>query len=97
MTKIYINFIFIDLPKALVLLTTPINITVLRGTAMKLNCSTDANPDSQTSPFYFNDSLIGVFDINVQEDGKYTCVPVNSVGTGSNANVSVTAVIIKLR
>ena len=75
---------------------------MLRDTAMRLNCSTDANPDSQTYHFYFNDSLIGnsssgVFDINVQEDGEYTCVPVNNVGTGSNASVSVTAVIIKLR
>ena len=97
MAKIYLNFIFIDLPKALALLTTPINTTVLGDTAMKLNCSTDANPDAHTYHFYFNGNLTGnsssgVFNISVKEDGEYTCVPVNKVGTGSNASVSITAV-----
>ena len=97
MAKIYLNFIFIDLPKALALLTTPINTTVLHDTAMKLNCSTDANPDAHTYHFYFNGNLTGnsssgVFNISVKEDGEYTCVPVNKVGTGSNASVSITAV-----
>ena len=27
-----------------------------------------------------------------KEDGEYTCVPVNKVGTGSNASVGITAV-----
>ena len=97
MAKIYLNFIFIDLPKALALLTTPINTTVLRDTAMKLKCSTDANPDAHTYHLYFNGNLTGnsssgVFNISVKEDGEYTCVPVNKVGTGSNASVSITAV-----
>ena len=97
MAKIYLNFIFIDLPKALALLTTPINTTVLGDTAMKLNCSTDANPDAHTYHFYFNGNLTGnsssgVFNISVKEDGEYTCVPVNKVGTGSNASVSITTV-----
>ena len=97
MAKIYLNFIFIDLPKALALLTTPINTTVLRDTAMKLNCSTDANPDAHTYHFYFNGNLTGnsssgVFNISVKEDGEYTCVPGNKVGTGSNASVSITPV-----
>lgn len=92
MAKIYLNFIFIDLPKALTLLTTPND-----DTAMKLNCSTDANPDAHTYHFYFNGNLTGnsssgVFNISVKEDGEYTCVPGNKVGTGSNASISITAV-----
>lgn len=97
MTKIYLNFIFIDLPKALALLTAQINTTALDDTAMKLNCSTDANPDAHTYHFYFNGNLTGnsssgVFNISVKEDGEYTCVPGNKVGTGSNASVSITPV-----
>ena len=33
-----------------------------------------------------------MFNIPVKEDGEYTCVPVNKVGTGSNASVGITAV-----
>ena len=93
----YLNVIFIDLPKALALLTTPINTTVLRDTAMKLNCTTDANSDAHTYHLYFNGNLpgnssSGVFNITVKGDGEDTCIPVNKVGTGSNASVSITAV-----
>lgn len=42
--------------------------------------------------FYFNGNLIGnsssgVFNVTVKEDGEYTCVPVNTVGVGSNATI----------
>ena len=89
--------IFVDLPKALALFTIPMNTTVLHGTTLKLQCKTDANPDAHNYHFYFNGNLIdnsssGVFNITVKEDGVYTCVPVNTVGTGSNATVSFTAV-----
>ena len=33
-----------------------------------------------------------MFNITVKEDGVYTWVPLNTVGTGSNATVSITAV-----
>ena len=33
-----------------------------------------------------------MFNISVKEDGEYTCVPVNSLGAGSNASVSITSV-----
>ena len=75
----------------------PTKTTVLHNTVMMLNCSTDANPDAHTYHFYFNGNLTGnsrsgVFNISVKEDGEYTCVPVNKVGTGSNASVGITAV-----
>ena len=75
----------------------PANTTVLHNTVMMLNCSTDANPDAHTYHFYLNGNLIGnsssgMFNIPVKEDGEYTCVPVNKVGTGFNASVGITAV-----
>ena len=44
-----------------------------------------------------NDNLIGnsssgVFNTTVMADGVYTCVPVNTVGTGDNHSVSITVV-----
>ena len=64
---------------------------------MSLNCTTDANPDAHVYRFYFNDTLIGnsssgVFNATVDADGVYSCVPINTVGTGHNATVSITAV-----
>ena len=74
--------------------TLPTNTAVLSDTAMLLNCSTDANPDAHNYQFYFNGNLIGnsssgLFNITVKKDGVYTCVPVNTVGAGSNATVNV--------
>ena len=75
----------------------PTNTTELRDRTVSLNCSTDANPDAHTYHWYFNGNLTGnsssgVFNITVKEDGEYTCVPENKVGTGSNASVGITAV-----
>ena len=75
----------------------PANNTLLRGSDLVLNCSTDANPDAHVYHFYFNGNLVGnsssgVFNTTVVADGVYTCVPVNTVGTGDNATVAITAV-----
>ena len=64
---------------------------------MSLSCSTDANPIASVYRFYFNGKLIdssssGVLNVTVEEDGVYICVPVNTVGTGDNATVSITDV-----
>ena len=77
--------------------TVPTNTTVLHDSAVLLTCNADAKPSVYTYHFYFNGNLIGnsssgVFNISVKEDGEYTCVPVNSLGTGSNASVSITSV-----
>ena len=76
---------------------TPSNTTVLRGSTVSLYCTTDANPNAHVYQFYFNDTLIGnsssgVFNVTVNADGVYSCVPINTVGTGQNATVSITAV-----
>ena len=74
--------------------TVPTNTTVLCDSAISLSCNADANPSVHTYHVYFNGNLIGnsVFNISVKEDGEYTCVPVNSLGAGSNVSVSVTSV-----
>ena len=87
----------VDRPSAPALTIVPSNTTVLRGNTVSLICSADANPDAHVYQFYFNDTSIGnsssgVFSITVKADGMYTCVPINTVGTGHNATVSVTAV-----
>lgn len=91
------NFNFLDLPKAVALLTTPVNTTMLCDSTVMLKCGVDANPGAHTYNLYFNGDFIGnsssgVFSISVKEDGEYTCVPENTVGKGSNASVSITAV-----
>ena len=63
---------------------------------MSLNCETNASPEAEYH-FYFNDKSIGksasgVFNISVEADGLYACVPINTVGTGDNATVDVTVV-----
>ena len=63
---------------------------------MALNCETNANPEAEYH-FYFNGesvgkSTTGVLSVTVEEDGDYTCVPINTVGTGDNATVSITVV-----
>ena len=75
----------------------PSNTTVLRDAAVSLKCTTDANPDAHFYHFYLNGNLIGnsssgVFNITVKENGVYSCVAINMVGTGDNATVSITAV-----
>ncbi|XP_078379808.1 hemicentin-1-like isoform X8 [Oculina patagonica] len=78
--------------------TMPTNTTLLHDSNMLLNCSTDANPEAHVYHFYFNDALTGnsssgMLNVTVDEDGVYTCVPINTVGTGHNATVSITAVV----
>ena len=47
--------------------------------------------------FYLNNTYIGnsssgLFNVTVEKDGVYTCVPINQVGTGDNAIVNITVV-----
>ena len=70
---------------------------MLRNASVSIKCTTDANPGAYMYYFYFNgnsigNSSLGLFNVTVKEDGVYTCVPINTVGTGDNATVSITAV-----
>ena len=87
----------LDPPTSTGLTTSLVNTTVLWGSTVSLNCSTDANPAAYRYQFYFNDAIIGnhssgLLNITVDADGGYTCVPINTVGTGHNATVSITMV-----
>ena len=87
----------LDPPTSTGLTTSLVNTTVLWGSTVSLNCSTDANPAAYMYQFYFNDAIIGnhssgLLNITVDADGVYTCVPINTVGTGHNATVSITMV-----
>ena len=95
--KVLVVRCFLDTPTGTAVTADPTNTTVLRGSTVSLNCSADANPLAYLYQFYLNDTIIGnsssgVFNITVDADGVYTCVPVNQVGTGHSAMVRVTAV-----
>ena len=69
---------------------------MLRNSVLALTCDTSASPEAEFH-LYFNGifhktSDSGMFSVNVKADGVYTCVPINTVATGENASVSVTAV-----
>lgn len=65
---------------------------------MVLSCKTDANPAPHVYHFYLNGTFIGMnnlskYTVTVQADGVYTCVPLNTVGTGDNiTTIAVIAV-----
>ncbi len=85
-----------DRPGMTTLTTVPSNRTILRGSIMSLNCGTDASPEAEYYFFFGGTSIgnnsAGVLSVTVKADGVYTCVPINTVGTGDNDTVSVTAV-----
>ena len=86
-----------DLPSGTSMTADPANTTLLRESNLVLNCSTDANPNPHVYHYYFNGNIVGnsstgVFNTSVMADGVYICVPENTVGTHSNATVSITAV-----
>ena len=89
--------LFVDAPSSTNLTIFPHNTTLPRGSSLSIKCSTDANPEDLEYQLYFKGHFIennnsGLFNVNVTEDGVYTCVPINKVGTGDNATVSITVV-----
>ena len=88
--------IFLDAPAGTKLISVPKNTTVLRQSLLSLTCQTNGSPEAEFY-LYFNGRLIkingsGICHVSVMCDGSYTCVPINKVGTGKNANVIVAAV-----
>ena len=87
----------LDLPSAPILTTIPSNAKVLRGKILSIICRADANPAAHEYQYYVNDILIGnssngLLNITVDVDGSYTCLPINSLGSGHNTTVNVTVV-----
>lgn len=76
--------------------SNPKNTTILLNSSLTLLCVTSANPPA-VYHLYLNESYIGnsssgVFNITVEGDGVYTCVPLNVFGTGSNDTLNFVAV-----
>ena len=70
---------------------------MLRGKILSIICRADANPAAHEYQYYANDILIGnssdgVLNVTVNVDGSYTCLPINSLGSGHNTTVNVTVV-----
>ena len=70
---------------------------MLRGKILSIICRADANPAAHEYQYYVNDILTGnssdgVLNITVNVDGSYTCLPINSLGSGHNTTVNVTVV-----
>ena len=76
--------------------SNPNNITVLLNRGLTLLCVTNANPPAlyylYSNESYIGKSSSGEFNITVEGDGVYTCVPINTVGKGNNDTLSVIAV-----
>ena len=63
-------------------------------TEITFNCTSHARPDVQEYWFYkenetLGSSETGVFRFVVKETGSYSCAPVNSVGKGEEAAISI--------
>ena len=91
-------FCFIAAPQGTILTieSNPKNSTVLFNSNLTLLCVTNAIPPALYR-LYFNENYIGnsnsgEFNITVEGDGAYTCVPVNTIGTGNNDTLNITAV-----
>ena len=76
--------------------SNPKYTTVLLNSSLILLCVTNANPPALYL-LYFNENYIGnsssgELNITVKGDGVYTCVPINTMGTGSNDTLNIIAV-----
>lgn len=90
-------YLLVDSPGSTNLIAVPNTNTLLRDSKISLDCSADASPDTNIYYFFLNNNLIGnsssgMFNTTVMADGMYTCVPVNLVGIGDNATVSITVI-----
>ena len=76
--------------------SNPKNTTVRLNSSLILLCVTTANPPALYH-LYFNESYVGnsssgEFNDTTEGDGVYTCVPVNTIGTGNNDTLDIIAV-----
>ena len=92
-----ILFFFVDNPSSTRLTTDKVNAAVIGNDRIALSCVTDANPPPRQYQFYrdgvhLRTSLTGILVIQkarYYDAGTYLCVPLNSLGTGTNGSVQV--------
>ena len=90
-------FFLVDKPSFTRLTTDKVNAAVSGNGRIALSCVTDANPPPSQYQFYrdgvyLRTSLTGIHVIQkarYYDAGVYLCVPLNSLGTGSNGSVQV--------
>ena len=74
----------------------PKNTTVLLKSSLTLLCVTNSNPPAlyhlYSGESYLGNSSSGEFNLIVEGDGVYTCVPINTVGTGNNDTLNIIVV-----
>lgn len=93
----FILSFFVDNPSSTRLTTDKLNAVVSGNGRIALSCVTDANPPpSQYQLYhdgvYLRSSLTGIHVIQKAryfDAGTYLCVPLNSLGTGTNSSVQV--------
>ena len=91
------DLLLIDRASGTSLSMSPSNTTVLNGTELTFNCTTDAYPAVDEYKFYHDgyelgSSSSGIYSTNMTKDGKYFCVPINAAGIGKNASIAINVV-----
>lgn len=92
-----ILFFLVDNPSSTRLFTDKVNAAVSGNGRIALSCVTDANPRPSQYQFYrdgvyLRTSLTGIHVIQkarYYDAGTYLCVPLNSLGVGTNSSVQV--------
>lgn len=90
-------FSYVDNPSSTRLTTDKVNAVVSGNGRIALSCVTDANPPPSQYQFYrdgayLRTSLTGIHVIQKarhSDAGAYLCVPLNSLGVGTNGSVQV--------
>ena len=62
--------------------------------SVKFNCTADSHPGVDEYRFYRDQSLLGsnntgIYHLQLQRSGSYSCVPVNSAGSGEKATLYI--------
>ena len=91
---------FVDNPSSTRLTTDKLNAVVSGNGRIALSCVTDANPPPSQYQFYrdgvhLRTSLTGIHVIQkakYYDAGMYLCVPLNSLGAGTNGSVQVSVI-----
>ena len=70
---------------------------VLLGSTVIFNCTTSSHPKPHIYWFYHNQELLGsnisgVYYLQVNTSGVYSCLPVSNAGVGETASVNLTVV-----
>lgn len=96
-TEFYnVQLCFADKPQHTRIVAVPDNEVTLNGT-VTLRCTAEGNPLVKSFRFYHNLTLIQDSSRNLyridrmteSQQGTYTCVPVNDLGDGQNATISI--------